>query len=88
MTRKEAFKEMMDRYDCEVYDCAGDLHIYYQNIYVSIGFWEDIQKWVYGNLWIKNKPEWTTGYSGRLETQELINVLDRYLPKKTEISLF
>ena len=74
MTRKEAFKEMMDRYDCEVYDCAGDLHIYYKNIY--------------GNLWIKNKPEWTTGYSGRLETQELINVLDRYLPKKTEISLF
>lgn len=87
MSKKEALQELIDRYDCEVHDVAGDVHIYYKNIFASLCFWEDIQKWVYSNLRISNKTEWTTGYSGRITTPELIAVLDRYLPRKTEEQL-
>jgi len=61
--------------------------IYYKKIYCY--FWES--RCGYGlTVWIGSKADYSTGHSKSITLDSLINVLDRYLPKrKTEqICLF
>lgn len=89
MTESEAMKELIDRYDCEIYLSGWGVRCYHRNISIIIRFIENEQKWGNGNLWIGSKQDWSTGEFAerrRLTTNELFNVFDRYLPRRPEPS--
>lgn len=91
MTESEAMQDLISRYDCQFYQGEWGVHCYFKDITLIINFEEDIQKWGKGNIWKGSKQEWSTGEFAerrKLTTAELFNVLDIYLPKRTEISLF
>lgn len=91
MTQTEAMQYLIDRYDCDIHEVPWGVAIYYKNIYALINFEEDKQKWGKGTLWHGSRTEWSTGEFAehrKLSTEELFNEFDKYLPRRTEITLF
>ena len=91
MSEQEAMQQLIDRYDCEIYQSPWGVNAYYREVHLQISFEEALQKWGNGNIWVKNKQVWSTGEfarSDKLTSQELFALLDTYLPKKAQMSLF
>lgn len=91
MNATEAMQELIDRYDCEVYQSPWGVHIYHGDFHALISFEEKIQKWGNGTIWNKSQQIWSTGEFAerrKYSTIELLNIFDQYFPKRTEISLF
>lgn len=91
MTQTEAMQELIDRYDCEIYETDWGVNLYHKKIHALIRFEEAIQKWGSGNVWISGKQDWSTGEFAeyrKYTTDGLFSVFDGYFPIREEIKLF
>lgn len=89
-------KELNDRYDCEFYDATTS---WYRDINENAScYYKTIHVWIQKNLKsgtyfceVWNSNQWALP-NGSLHTYqtfgEVLSILDAFLPKKTQMSLF